>query len=67
MQYIDINTNSEISPEESIVGKINEEYNVKEYNKNIENYTLVEIEGEEQSKLKKEKINIKYNMLKIQP
>ena len=46
MQYIDINTNSEISPEESIVGKINEEYNVKEYNKNIENYTLVEIEGE---------------------
>ena len=64
MQYIDINTNSEISPEESIVGKINEEYNVKEYNKNIENYTLVEIEGEEQSKLKKEKINIKYKYAK---
>lgn len=64
MQYIDVNTNSEISPEESIIGNVNEEYNVKDYNKNIQNYTLIEIEGEEQSKLKKEKINIKYKYAK---
>lgn len=60
MKYIDINTYQEISPEETIIGNVNDEYNVKGYNKNISGYTIVKIDGEETGELKKEKINIKY-------
>lgn len=64
MQYMDINTNSEISPEESIIGNVNEEYDLTEYNKKINNYTLIKIEGKEQGTFKKEKINVKYRYAK---
>lgn len=60
MQYIDINKYSEISPEETIIGNVNDEYNIKEYNKELLGYKLVNIDGDEVGSLKKERINIKY-------
>ena len=64
MQYIDSNTNNPISPEETIIGNVNEEYNVSKLSKKISGYKLVEIDGETTGKLKKEKINIKYKYAK---
>lgn len=60
MQYLDMNNYQEISTEETVIGNINDEYNVKDYNKKISGYKLVKTDGEEEGKLKKEKINIKY-------
>lgn len=60
MKYLDINSNIELSPEESIVGSVNDEYNLLDCKKQLENYTLVKVEGEEHGRLKKERINIKY-------
>ena len=60
MKYIDINSNIELSPEESIVGSVNEEYNLLDCKKQLENYKLIKVDGEERGKLKKERINIKY-------
>lgn len=60
MQYIDINTYNKISPEETIMGYVNDEYDLSKFNKNINDYELVKVEGNEKGKLKKEKINIKY-------
>ena len=64
MQYIDINSNNEISPEEMIIGNANEEYNLSQYKKEIDGYKLIETNGEEQGKLKKERINFKYEYAK---
>lgn len=60
MQYINLNSYSEISPEETIIGNANDTYNIKEYNKQLNGYTLVNIDGEETGKLKKERTNVKY-------
>lgn len=60
MRYLDINNNTIISPEETIVGNVNNEYNVSEFCKKLDGYQLVKTEGEEKGKLKKEKININY-------
>ena len=60
MQYVDLNMHTEISPEETIIGNANEEYNLTKYNKKLQGYQLVKKEGEEVGTLKKERINIKY-------
>lgn len=60
MEYLDINTNSKISLEETIIGNVNDEYNVKDYNKILDGYKLIKIDGIESGKLKRERINIKY-------
>lgn len=60
MQYVDINNHSEISPQETIIGNANDEYNIKEYNKNLEGYKLIEVDGDETGTLKKERTNVKY-------
>lgn len=65
IKYIDYNCNNEISPEETIIGNVNEEYNVSSLEKNLEGYKLINIEGETFGKLKKERINVKYNYAKI--
>ena len=64
LKYIDLNTNSEISPEETIIGNINENYDISSFNKNISGFKLVGIDGEMQGVLKKERINVKYNYAK---
>ena len=64
LKYIDLNTNSEISPEETIIGNINENYDISSFNKNISGFKLVGIDGETQGVLKKERINVKYNYAK---
>lgn len=65
LQYLDANSNNIISPEETIIGSVNEEYNANEYNKILEGYKLVNVEGETSGKLKKERINIKYKYAKL--
>ena len=64
LKYVDLNTNSEISPEETIIGKVNEKYNINSFNKNISGFKLVGIDGETEGVLKKERINVKYNYAK---
>jgi len=65
LKYLDYNSNSEISPEETIIGNVNEEYNISSLEKNLDGYKLINIDGETSGKLKKEKINVKYNYAKI--
>ena len=60
IKYLDMNTYQEISPEETLIGNINDEYCLNEYNKNIHEYKLINIDGPENGKLKKERINVKY-------
>lgn len=60
MKYIDINSNKEISPEETIVGNVNDEYNTYNYKKILNDYQLIDIDGEEIGTLKKERINVNY-------
>ncbi len=60
MKYIDINSNKEISPEETIVGNVNDEYNTYNYKKILNDYHLIDIDGEESGTLKKERINVNY-------
>lgn len=64
LKYVDLNTNSEISPEETIIGTVNEKYNISSFNKNISGFELVGIDGETEGVLKKERINVKYNYAK---
>ena len=64
LKYIDLNTNAEISPEETIIGVVNEKYNISSFNKNISGFELVGIDGETEGVLKKERINVKYNYAK---
>ena len=64
LKYIDLNTNAEISPEETIIGVVNEKYNINSFNKNISGFKLVGIDGETEGVLKKERINVKYNYAK---
>ena len=64
LKYVDLNTNSEISPEETIIGTVNEKYNINSFNKNISGFKLVGIDGETEGVLKKERINVKYNYAK---
>ena len=64
LKYIDLNTNAEISPEETIIGVVNEKYNISSFNKNISGFKLVGIDGETEGVLKKERINVKYNYAK---
>ena len=65
LKYLDYNSNSEISPEETIIGNVNEEYNVSSLEKNLDGYKLINIDGDTSGKLKKERINVKYNYAKI--
>ena len=65
LKYLDYNSNSEISPEETIIGNVNEEYNISSLEKNLEGYKLINIDGETSGKLKKERINVKFNYAKI--
>lgn len=65
LKYLDYNSNSEISPEETIIGNVNEEYNISSLEKNLDGYKLINIDGDTSGKLKKEKINVKYNYAKI--
>ena len=65
LKYLDYNSNNDISPEETIIGNINEEYNISSLEKNLEGYKLINIDGETSGKLKKERINVKYNYAKI--
>ena len=58
--YLDENDESEISVPEKISGKIGTEYDLKNFEKNINNYELIKTDGEEQGRLTKEKICIKY-------
>lgn len=64
LKYIDLNTNTEISPEETIIGVVNEKYNISSFNKDISGFELVGIDGETEGVLKKERINVKYNYAK---
>lgn len=64
LKYVYLNTNSEISPEETIIGTVNEKYNINSFNKNISGFKLVGIDGETEGVLKKERINVKYNYAK---
>lgn len=64
LKYVDLKTNSEISPEETIIGTVNEKYNINSFNKNISGFKLVGIDGETEGVLKKERINVKYNYAK---
>ena len=64
LKYIDLNTKTEISPEETIIGIVNEKYNISSFNKDISGFKLVGIDGETEGKLKKERINVKYNYAK---
>ena len=64
LKYIDLNTNAEISTEETIIGVVNEKYNISSFNKNISGFELVGIDGETEGVLKKERINVKYNYAK---
>lgn len=64
LKYIDLNTKTEISPEETIIGIVNEKYNINSFNKDISGFKLVGIDGETEGKLKKERINVKYNYAK---
>lgn len=64
LKYVDFNTNSEISPEETIIGVVNEQYDISTFNKNINGFELVGIDGETKGMLKKERINVKYNYAK---
>ena len=65
LKYLDYNSNSEISPEETIIGNVNEEYNISSLEKNLDGYKLINVDGEKSGKLKKERINVKYNYAKI--
>ena len=65
LRYMDCNLKNEISPEETIIGNVNEEYNISSLEKNLEGYKLINIDGETSGKLKKERINVKYNYAKI--
>ena len=65
LKYLDYNSNSEISPEETIIGNVNEEYNISSLEKNLDGYKLINIDGETSGKLKKERINVKYDYAKI--
>ena len=64
LKYVDLNSNSEISPEETIIGVVNEKYDANFLQKDIQGYKLVNIDGEVLGKLKKERINVKYNYAK---
>ena len=64
LKYVDLKTNSEISPEETIIGTVNEKYNINSFNKNISGFELVGIDGKTEGVLKKERINVKYNYAK---
>lgn len=64
MQYIDWISNKPISPEETIKGNVNDEYNVSDLSKNISGYKLINVDGETSGKLKKERINIKFKYAK---
>ena len=65
LKYLDYNSNSEISPEETIIGNVSEEYNISSLEKNLDGYKLINIDGDTSGKLKKERINVKYNYAKI--
>lgn len=64
IEYLDMYTNKRVSVPEKIQGEINEDYDLSNFNKKIDNYTLVSINGKIKGKLKKEKINITYNLAK---
>lgn len=64
LKYIDINNKSEISPKETIIGVVNDAYNINSLKKDIEGFKLVNIDGQAEGKLKKERINVKYNYAK---
>ena len=65
LKYLDYNSNSEISPEETIIGNVNEKYDISSLEKNLDGYKLINIDGETSGKLKKERVNVKYNYAKI--
>lgn len=58
VKYVDINSNTEISKPEEINGFVKQEYNASDLLKQIEDYQLINNQGELQGILKKEKINV---------
>lgn len=64
INYVDANTNESIKTEEKIMGVAKQEYNIDNENKKIEGYTLINIDGNTNGLLKKEKINVKYKYAK---
>ena len=64
IDYIDINTNETLMASETITGMINDTYNASNIAKEIPEYTLVKIDGIQEGKLEKEKINVKYEYAK---
>ena len=64
INYVDASTNESIKTEEKIMGVARQEYNINNENKKIEGYTLINIDGNTNGFLKKEKINVKYEYAK---
>ena len=64
IKYIDINSNEEIEKEQNISGIANATYDVTDSKKEIEGYELLNVEGELNGVLKKDKINIIYEYAK---
>lgn len=64
IEYVDNITGDAVSSQEKISGMINEQYDAEILKKKIDNYTLIDIAGEEKGKLKKEAINVKYKYAK---
>ena len=60
IKYLDMYSNVEISPEETLAGNVNDNYELNNYDKNLDGYSFVKLDGEKTGKLKKERINIKY-------
>ena len=61
MKYIDINTGEEIESEETINGIVKQEYDASEMVKEFDNYQLININGDLNGKLQKDRINIECN------
>ncbi len=64
IEYVDINTNKKLASSEKILGMINEKYNASNVEKELLDYTFVEIDGDVEGKLKKEQVNVKYKYAK---
>ena len=64
IDYIDINTNEILESSEKITGMVNDKYDIKDTEKQIPGYTLVEVEGNTEGKLERNEIDFKYKYAK---
>lgn len=64
MKYIDINTGEEIESEETIKGITKQEYDANDRVKEIDDYQLININGDLNGKLQKDRIKIDCNYAK---